>query len=87
VGGERDGRACCMCGLEFLFRGGKRIAREIFAHRERNGVLWQRFRRPVGWLLSVSDTDDTHTHSGHSLCRTLVGSNVLSSLQPRIARP
>ena len=75
VGGERDGAGLYMWGLELLFRGGKRIAREIFAHRDRNGVLWQMFRRP-GWLLSVSDTDDTKTNSGHSLCRILLGSNV-----------
>ena len=30
VGGERDGAGLYMWGLELLFRGGKRIAREIF---------------------------------------------------------
>ena len=38
VGGERDGAGLYMWGLELLFRGGKRIAREIFAHRERETV-------------------------------------------------
>ena len=56
VGGERDGAGLYMWGLELLFRGGKRIAREVFAHGDADRPrlvyvgLGQRFRRPVGYF-------------------------------------